>query len=158
VGVTALEMAKSLQNWAKAIFYMLYQIFVIEDHPAIRAIYREILARKTNLQICGEAATGAEALQKLTEECPHLVLLDIVLPDQNGLVLLQQIKVLYPQLPVLVVSGEDAHTYKPLALQAGASGYIDKTHAGILLLEAILRQVEGTKRKKVAIQTSDASH
>ena len=124
---------------------MNYQIMVIEDHPAIRTIYREMIARTSNLQVGAEASTAAEALASLAEQCPDLILLDIVLPDKSGLELLRQIKELYPQLPVLVVSGEDPHVYEPVSLRVGASGYIDKIDVGELLIATILEQLGEVK-------------
>lgn len=123
---------------------MRYQIFIVEDHPVIRAIYHELIARAPSLQLSGEATTAAEALQALRSQRPHLILLDLILPDNNGTALLQKLKKLYPRLPVLVVSGEDAFIYARLARQAGADAYLDKMHAGDRLIDTILELLKAT--------------
>lgn len=117
---------------------MRYQVFVVEDHPVIRAIYRELIARAPSLQLSGEATTATEALQALRSQRPHLVMLDLILPDNHGTALLQKLKTLYPHLLVLVVSGQDAMIYAHLALQAGANAYLDKMNAGEKLIDTIL--------------------
>ncbi|MEZ4864859.1 MAG: response regulator transcription factor [Caldilineaceae bacterium] len=122
---------------------MIYQLFVIEDQPAIRAVYRHYIARESNLQIVGEAMTGKEALRLLQEHKPDIILLDLSLPDTSGLELLKILKQLYPQIPVLVVSGQDETIYGPLALKAGASGYVEKSHVIGVLPQAISKIVSG---------------
>lgn len=120
---------------------MSYNVFVIEDHPVIRDVYRQLLSRIPELTISGEAATGAEALQKLTQSHPDIILLDLMLPDVRGIALLKEIKLHHPQVPVIVVSGEEEKLFKPLALDAGASGYIDKLCVKDELIRLIFENV-----------------
>ncbi|MEZ4680179.1 MAG: response regulator transcription factor [Caldilineaceae bacterium] len=122
------------------------KVFVIEDHPAIRAAYRQILARVPDLQISGEATTGSEALRKLAGHIPTIVLLDIMLPDINGVALLKQLKAYYPHLLVLVISSEDEEIYAPITAQAGASGYMNKCYAGNNLVKQI-RMIVGEQNR-----------
>ncbi|MEZ4682701.1 MAG: response regulator transcription factor [Caldilineaceae bacterium] len=107
---------------------MTYRVVVVEDHPAIRSVYRHLIDRVPSLDICGEVATGAEAFGLIAQTNADLLLLDIGLPDINGIQLLKQLKQQYPHLPVIVISGEDEFVYAPAAMRAGASRYIDKVH------------------------------
>lgn len=102
------------------------ELLIIEDHPAIRTIYREIFRREKELSIVGEAATGKEAKSLLAQSLPDVIILDLILPDVDGVDLLKQIRAEFPEIAVVVVSGEDEQIYKPLVLAAGAADYINK--------------------------------
>lgn len=120
---------------------MTYTVFVIEDHPVIRDVYRQLIARVPELEICTEATTGAEALDQLTRHTPDIILLDLMLPDIRGVALLKEIKLRYPLIPVIVISGEEENVFKQLALATGANYYIDKLHVKDKLVDIILEQL-----------------
>ena len=120
---------------------MAYQVFIIENHPILRGICHDIVARTAALEICGEASTGAEAMQLLDYVNPNIILLDIQLPDINGLYLIKQLKASSPALPVLVISGENEEIYASAAKRAGASGYLDNLQVAAALVDTILTLV-----------------
>ncbi|MEZ4711757.1 MAG: response regulator transcription factor [Caldilineaceae bacterium] len=116
---------------------MKYTVFIIEDNHAIRLAYHQVLNREADIRISGEAASAAEGLAKLATVEADVIVLDLGLPDQNGLELLAQIKQQYPSQPVLVVSGQLESLYRPRVLKLGASGYIDKITVVGVLADAI---------------------
>ena len=121
----------------------MHQIFVIEDHTAIRAAYHKLFGREADLQMVGEAATGEEAIEKLLTFRPDLILMDLALPDLSGIELLRQLGDLYPTVPVLVISGQDEFIYGPLVIKMGAIGYLHKRDVVTTLTNAIRQVLRG---------------
>ena len=104
---------------------MAIRIYIVEDHPAMRETLIEYLKLSENFELCGVAATGAEALDQLADADPSLVLLDLSLPDRNGLSLLPAIQA-QSQVPCIILSGHHEPSYVERALAAGARGYVLK--------------------------------
>lgn len=98
-----------------------------------------LLQLQPNLEVCGEAGDGAAALSALQTIKPDLILLDLSLPDRQGLELIKDILALHPEVLVMVVSMHDEKLYAERALHAGAKGYLMKDEGGAKLLEAISR-------------------
>jgi len=119
------------------------QIFIIEDHEAIRTSYERIIQRETDMDVCGTAQSGAEAFAQLDGAAPDLILVDISLPGPNGIEVLKRLRITHPELPVLIVSGHNEEIYARQALQAGASGYVDKLGLAMILPTAIRRILQG---------------
>jgi len=94
-------------------------------------------------KICAEAGSGAEGLEKARELKPDLILLDLTLPDRNGLDLLQDLQEALPDVPVLILSMHDEMLYAERALRGGARGYVMKEAGGAKLIEALNTVVEG---------------
>lgn len=107
---------------------------------------REGLARlienEQDLALCGEAGDAHEALEKIRETKPDLVLADITLPGKNGLELIKDIQTMFPGLGVLIISMHDEALYADRVLKAGGRGYIMKQEGGKKIMQAI-RQVLG---------------
>lgn len=104
-------------------------IFIIEDHWLIKQEYTALIKREPDLEICGEAATAAEALEKIPQLNPAIIITDISLKDMNGVELIAQLHQQCPALLTLVISGHDEALYAKKAYQAGAKGYLVKTEA-----------------------------
>lgn len=100
------------------------RVLVVDDHPMVREGIRSMLTGE--VEAWAEAGTGAEALKKLGELKPDLVLLDVRLPDFDGLTVLKKIKEVAPRTPVLIVSMHDDPTLVRRAIEAGAAGYVLK--------------------------------
>lgn len=119
------------------------RILIADDHAVVRGGLRQFLAETPDLKISGEAASGREALTLVRREAWDLVLLDITLPDVNGLEVLKRIKREKPELPVIVFSMFSEDEYASTALDAGASGYLAKESPPEEILEAIRRVTKG---------------
>jgi len=96
-----------------------------------------------DLQVCGEAAAGIEALEKLSALQPDVVVVDIALPGHDGIDLIKQIHALHPKYHMLVFSAHDESVYAERALWAGAQGYVMKSEPSANLLAAIRQVVNG---------------
>lgn len=118
------------------------RIFIVEDHQMMREAYQLLFEMEPDLEVCGSAATGEEALSALQTTETDLVLVDVSLPGISGIELVKQLQASYPHLPTLVISGHDEMVYADQALRAGASGYLDKKGLSHIMLDAI-RQVLG---------------
>lgn len=121
------------------------KILIVDDHAVVRGGLRQFLAATRDLEIAGEAASGAEALAAIRTGEWDLVLLDIALPDLNGLVLLKRIKRARPALPVLVFSMFSEDEFAIHALDAGASGYLNKDSPPHQILSAIRTVIDGAR-------------
>jgi DNA-binding NarL/FixJ family response regulator len=97
-------------------------VFVIDDHPVVREGFRNMLTDE-DIEIVGEAATGAEAFVRITTVGLDLILLDLKLPDIDGVALLRRLKEVVPATPVLVISMHDDPPLVRRAVEAGAAGY-----------------------------------
>ncbi|HYE95604.1 MAG TPA: response regulator transcription factor [Rubricoccaceae bacterium] len=119
------------------------RVFVVDDHPVMRRGYEALLAQEPGLEWCGEASSAEEAIAKIPEAKPDLVIADLTLEGLNGIELVKRLQALIPGLPVLVVSMHDEGLYAERALRAGARGYLMKSHAGDSVAEAVRRILGG---------------
>jgi DNA-binding NarL/FixJ family response regulator len=119
------------------------QIFIVEDHQVMREAYQMLLEMEPDLEVCGTAATGEDALSALKATQPDLMLVDVSLPGMSGIELVQQLQTRYPALPTLVISGHDETVYAEQALRAGAKGYLDKKGISHIMLDAIRQVLDG---------------
>jgi DNA-binding NarL/FixJ family response regulator len=112
------------------------QILVADDHELVRQGMRSILQREPDWQVCGEATTGREALAMALTLKPDVVVLDIGLPEMNGVEVIRQIRRAMT-IAILVVTMHDADDVVRDAIAAGANGYILKAEAGRTIADAI---------------------
>ncbi len=103
----------------------------------------QLINNEPDLTVFNEADTAGQALNMIAASAPHIVLVDISLPDKNGLELIKDIRALCPDALVLVVSMHDETLYAERALRAGARGYIMKQEGGKKLMQAIRQVLNG---------------
>ncbi|SEK69892.1 response regulator [Nitrosovibrio tenuis] len=120
-------------------------ILIVDDHAIVRQGLRQILIESGKVLLVGEAERGAEAMRQVREGGWDVVVLDISLPDRNGIEILKQIKKECPKIRVLMLSMHDEGIYAIRALKAGASGYITKQSAPGELMAAIHHVAKGRK-------------
>jgi DNA-binding NarL/FixJ family response regulator len=118
-------------------------ILLIEDHPIVRAGCRRLLQSRNGIEII-EADCGAEGLRLNRERSPDLVILDLNLPDTNGLDVLRQLLRETPAVKVLVFSMYEDPAFVANALEAGAVGYVTKNDDPDTLLEAVDKAWQGS--------------
>lgn len=121
------------------------RVFIADDHAIVREGLKQILAEQRDIAVVGEAETGLDAIKLFRKSRCNVLLLDISLPDRNGIEVLKQIKDEKPDLAVLMLSMHREDQYAIRALKAGASGYMTKQSAPKELVNAI-RQVAGGQR------------
>ena len=124
---------------------MTARILLVDDHAVVRQGVRQLLMDRGVASEVTEAQTGAEALALITKHAFDVVLLDISLPDMNGVEVLKRVKRRAPRLPVLMFSMYREDQYAVRALKAGASGYLSKTVDAAQMMAAIQQVVAGRK-------------
>jgi len=118
-------------------------VFVVDDHPLLRQGLALLINREQDLTVCGEAAEAQAAMKAIAAKKPDILIADISLNGPDGLDLLKDLRALYPDLPVLILSMHDESIYAERALRARANGYIMKQEATEKVLIAVRRILSG---------------
>ncbi|AQY67272.1 MULTISPECIES: response regulator transcription factor [Pseudomonas] len=118
-------------------------ILLVDDHAVVRQGYASLLRALLPAIEVREAASGEEALSRVQEALPHLVIMDFGLPGISGLETTRRLRQRLPQLRVLFFSMHDELPLVRQALEAGASGYLTKSSAPEVLIEAVRRVLDG---------------
>ena len=118
-------------------------ILVVDDHPIVREGLVRVIDQTPDLCVSGQAENIPQALEVIEKSRPSLAIVDIALDGQNGLELIKDIKVRYPDLPVLVHSMYDESMYAERCLRAGAKGYVMKQEPPQRLLGAVRQVLRG---------------
>ncbi len=105
------------------------RVLLADDHQLVRQGLRALIEARTDWEICGEAATGREAVKKARDLKPDVVLMDITMSELNGLEATRQILKAVPQTEVLVLTVHDSQQMALRVLDAGARGYVLKSDA-----------------------------
>jgi two-component system nitrate/nitrite response regulator NarL len=113
------------------------KILLVDDHPVVRKGLHSCLANRENLKIVGEACNGTEAIQKVKELDPDVVLMDINMPGMDGLQVTEALRKDSPRTRVLVLSVHDTRDYVMRIVKAGARGYVLKDTPPEELVRAI---------------------
>jgi DNA-binding NarL/FixJ family response regulator len=113
------------------------RVFIADDHSIVRGGIRRILEDQVDLRIVGEAADGQEAMRKILETDPDVILLDISMPGMDGLDVTKQLKAINPKVRILILTMHAEEQYAPRLMRAGAMGYVTKHAAPEELCKAI---------------------
>ncbi len=119
------------------------RLLIVDDHPMMRTGLAQLIDNEGDLKVCAEADNAGQAINAVSKQKFDLALVDISLPDKNGLELIKDIRALNPDLPILVVSMHDEMIYAERVLRAGARGYIMKQEGGQKFLQAIRQVLAG---------------
>jgi len=116
---------------------------ITDDHAVVRRGLKELLTDSHKVEVLGEASTAGEALDRVRRGEWDVVILDINLPDRNGLDLLRDLKREKPDLPVLILSVCSEDQFAVRALRSGAAGYLTKASAPAQLVDAVEKVAAG---------------
>jgi DNA-binding NarL/FixJ family response regulator len=122
----------------------LIRLVIADDHELIREGVKKIVRPCTDLKVVGEAADLNQAIALVAQVRPDVVVLDINLPDYDGLEGLAELRRHFPALRIVMLSMHEEERYALAALRAGALGYVSKARASAELVEAVRRAAEGT--------------
>ncbi len=118
-------------------------MLIVDDHPVFRRGIGELIRRRSNMAICGEAENAHAALEATRRLDPDVVMLDVSLPGANGIEVIKLLLAERPRLRILVVSMHEESLYALRALRAGAKGYVMKNQAEEQLLDALRKVTSG---------------
>ncbi|HNW07619.1 MAG: response regulator transcription factor [Verrucomicrobia bacterium] len=119
------------------------RILLVDDHPLVRERLAEIINQEPDLMVCGEAQDRAGALAAMAAHRPELAIIDLALKDSDGLELIKDIRLHWPNVLMLVVSMYEESLYAERVIRAGARGYVTKQEATRDILSAIRRVLSG---------------
>lgn len=119
------------------------KIIIADDHPVVRRGLTLTIEAEKDMRVVGEAENGAGALALIKKHKPDVVLMDLQMPEMNGVEALKRVRSEYPDLPILILTSfsDDAHVFA--ALRAGASGFLLKEMSGDDLVAAIREAAQG---------------
>jgi two-component system invasion response regulator UvrY len=121
------------------------KVVICDDHPIVRAGFRQFLAGQPDMESVEEAESGRDALDMVRNDACDVLLLDISMPGQNGVDVLRAIRLRKPELPVLMLSSFPEQHYALQMLKLGASGYLPKDCEPADLLRAIRSVAQGRR-------------
>ena len=119
------------------------QVLIADDHAIVRSGFRQFVVDEPDMEVAGEASTGDETIALVRERAFDVVLLDIAMPDKNGIDTLRVIKQIRPEQGVLMLSGFPESQYAINLLRAGANGYLNKDAAPEEIVRAIRTVARG---------------
>ena len=119
------------------------QVLICDDHEIVRQGIKQILADAGDIVLAGEAGNGPDAMARVRAAPPDVVLLDIAMPQRDGLDVLKALKAEFPKLPVLMLSTYPDRQYAVRSLTLGAAGYLNKSADSEQLIEAIRKVAKG---------------
>jgi DNA-binding NarL/FixJ family response regulator len=132
-------------------------VFLADDHAVVRDGLRFLLEAQHDIHVIGDAADGRDAVRQVAQLCPDIVIVDIAMPELNGIEAARQISQVCPSARVIILSMHSTTEHIFRALQAGARGYLLKESAGIEVVNAV-RAVHSGRRylsQKISDQAID---
>ncbi len=122
---------------------MTISIFLADDHAVVRDGLRLLLETQPDFKVVGEAESGVQAISRLSKQCADVLIIDIAMPELNGIEAARQISLNCPGTRVIILSMHSNPEYISRALQAGAHGYVLKSSVGAEVIKAIRAVLAG---------------
>lgn len=119
------------------------RILVVDDKAYVREWVREFLADQSEWQVCGEAENGLEAVEQAASLQPHVIILDVSMPEMSGFEAARRILKVSPHILILILSLNDHRQFAEGARECGAKGFVAKSNAATILIPAISAVLRG---------------
>jgi len=119
------------------------KVLIADNHPIVRMGVRSVLESASGFQVVDDVATTAELFEKLDKFTPDVVMLEMDIPEINGIAALRKIKKSFPDIKVLMYSGQSEDVYALSSIRAGAFGYLAKTSEVDYIISAVKKVAEG---------------
>lgn len=120
-------------------------VLLVDDHAVVRAGYRTLLENEPSIRVIGEAASVAEALERLDALRPDVAIVDVTLKDGGGIDLARRMYVEHPDVRVIMFSMHEEAIFASRSLEAGAAGYVTKSSGPTELVRAVREVVAGRR-------------
>lgn len=121
------------------------KVILVDDHKIVRTGLRRILEGSKEIEVIGEAENGQDAIEKVRKQKPDVLVLDISMPDIDGLEVIEQIHSYHKKLPILILTMHEENQYAVRAIHEGAMGYLTKRSAPEQLIAAIKKVYAGKR-------------
>lgn len=122
---------------------IMIKVLIADSHPIVRMGVKHVLESATGIQVVGDVATTSQLFEKLEKVSPNVVMLEMDIPEINGIATLRKIKKEFPEVRVLMYSGQSEDVYALSTIRAGAFGYLSKTSEIDYLISAVRKVAEG---------------
>jgi len=122
---------------------MTVRVFLLDDHEVVRRGLRDLLEAEEDIDVVGEAGTAAEAYRRIPATSPNVAILDVRLPDGNGVGVCREIRAQHPDVACLMLTSYADDEALFSAIMAGAAGYVLKQVRGIDLVDGVRRVARG---------------
>ena len=119
------------------------RVFLLDDHEIVRRGLAELIDAEPDLEVVGEAATAHQAVGRIAATTPHVAILDVHLPDGNGIDVCRELRSTQPDVQCLILTGFDDDQAAAAAVLAGAAGYVVKDIRGHRLVESVRQVARG---------------
>lgn len=119
------------------------KVLIADNHPIVRFGVRKVLENASGFDVIDDAGTTSELFQKLERVSPDIVILEMDIPEINGIATLRKIKLQFPDIRVLIYSGQSEDVYALSTIRAGAFGYLSKTADLDYIISAVRKVSEG---------------
>jgi two-component system, NarL family, invasion response regulator UvrY len=119
------------------------KVLLADDHSIVRAGLRRLVEESQDMEVVAEAADGKNAIQQVHKIRPDVAVVDISMPDMDGLEVVSQLQSFYPKLPIIILTMYEEEQYVVRAFEAGAMGYLTKKSAPEQLVKAIRKVYAG---------------
>jgi PAS domain S-box-containing protein len=113
------------------------RVLIVDDHPMLRHGLRTFLEAEPNVEICGEAVDGVDAIEKAAQTKPDVIIMDVSMPRMNGLEATREIRRLHPEIEILILTQYESEEMARQAMKAGAKGYLVKSSVSDHLMAAL---------------------
>lgn len=120
-------------------------VVLVDDHVLVRNGIKALLEDQTGITVVDEASNGKEALEVVAKNKPHVLIIDIRMPEMNGIEAVAEVKKRFPEVKTLMLSMHDSEGYVVKSIQAGADGYLLKGASREEFLKAVIKVASGGK-------------
>jgi DNA-binding NarL/FixJ family response regulator len=126
------------------------RVMIVDDHPLFREGLKALIGRSDRFRVCGEAGSAQEALSKVKDVRPDIMLVDITMPGKSGIAFIRELRQIMPDIQFIIVSMHANADYIVEAFQAGATGYMVKDSAS----EGLLRGLDTVARGQIFLDSA----
>ena len=119
------------------------KVLIADNHPIVRLGIKQVLSTSPEFEVIADVATTSELFDSLNKVTPDVVILEMDIPEINGIATLRKVKLEYPNIKVLIYSGQSEDVYALSTIRAGAFGYLSKTADLDYIISAVKKVSEG---------------